>query len=45
MEYILFLHLEGDEKPIVAQGLEIIEISNVVKAEKLVTNSRSTMTS
>ena len=41
MEYILFRHLEGEEKPIVAQGLETIEINWVVSAEKLVTNSRS----
>ena len=45
MEYILFRHLEGEENPIVAQGLETIEINRVVSAEKLVTNSKSTIKS
>ena len=35
MEYILFRHLEGEENPIVAQGLETIEINRVVSAEKI----------
>ena len=45
MEYILFRHLEGEENPIVALGLETIEINRVVSAEKLVTNSKSTIKS